>query len=143
MTCSGPDRGRRDPASSSFPLPASLTVAGRQAFEGAVQAYVTQLSEQLTQQSRLHRRRPDAVHTTQDVHEAQQAYEQGLREQDDPLAGVRRLAIALLIGAAILGVVAITVTGTAQAALIGLFVGAETGGLLLLRRSRPRPPTGG
>jgi hypothetical protein len=143
VSCSGPDRGRRDPTSSSFPLPASLTVAGRQAFEGVVQAYVTQLSEQLAQQSRLHRRRPDAVHTTQDVHEAKQAYEQRLRVQDDQLAHGRRVAIILLIVAAALGVLAITVTGTAQAALFGLFVAAEAAGLLLLRRSRPGHPDGG
>lgn len=142
MTCSGPERGRRDPTSSSFPLPASLTVAGRRAFEGAVQAYVTQLSDQLTQQSRLHRRRPDAVHTTQDVQEAKQACEQRWREQDDPLVG-RRVAITLLVVAAALGVLAITVTGTAQAALFGLFVAAETAGLLLLRRCRPRHPPSG
>ena len=143
MSCTGPDRGRRDPTSSSFPLPASLTVAGRQAFEGVVQAYVTQLSEQLAQQSRLHRRHPDAVHTTQDVHEAKQAYEQLLREQNDQLAHGRRVAIILLVVAAGLGVLAITATDTAQAALFGLFVAAEAAGLLLLRRSRPGPPAGG
>jgi hypothetical protein len=109
-----------------------------------VQAYVTQLSEQLAQQSRLHRRRPDAVHTTQDVHEAKQAYEQLLLEQNDQLAHGRRVAIILLIVAAGLGVLAITATGTAQAALFGLFVAAEAAGLLLLlRRSRPGPPAGG
>jgi hypothetical protein len=129
--------------SSSFPLPASLTVAGRQAFEGAVQAYVTQLSEHLAHQSRLHRRRPDSVHTTQDVHEAKHAYEQRLREQDDQPTHSRRVTTILLIVAAGLGVLATTVTGTAQAALLGLFVAAEAAGLLLLRRSRPGHPADG
>ena len=44
--------------------------------------------------------------------------------------------------AAGLGVLAITATGSAQAALFGLFVAAEAAGLLLLRRSRPRPRGG-
>jgi hypothetical protein len=77
------------------------------------------------------------------VHEAKQAYEQLLREQNDQLAHGRRVAIILLIVAAGLGVLAITATDTAQAALFGLFVAAEAAGLLLLRRSRPGPPAGG
>lgn len=127
-----------DGRSCSFPLPDSLTLAGRQAFARAVHDYVAQLSTQLARQA--HREhRPAAVYTTQDVHAAKHAYEQRLREQDDDqVLDLRRLAMLLLLGAIVLGTLASYASGIVQAALLGLFVAAETGGLLLIWRGRRR-----
>ena len=124
--------------SCSFPLPDSLTLAGRQAFSGAVHDYADHLSTQLAQQA-LHHHRPASVFTTQDVHAAKYAYEQRLREQEDGRGvTVRGLALLLLLGAVALGGLANFTTGIVQAALLGLFVAAETAGLLLIWRGRPR-----
>lgn len=126
-----------EPRSCSFPLPDCLTLAGRQAFSGAVHDYVAQLSAQLAQQAHQHHR-PNSVFTTQDVQAAKCAYEQRLREQDDQSVTVQGLAVLLLLGAVALGVLANFASGIVQAALLGLFVAAETGGLLLIWRGGPR-----
>jgi hypothetical protein len=78
------------------------------------------------------------VFTTQDVQAAKCAYEQRLREQDDQSVTVQGLAVLLLLGAVALGVLANFASGIVQAALLGLFVAAETGGLLLIWRGGPR-----
>lgn len=123
-----------DEPSSTFALPAGLTLAGRQAFDGAVQEYARKLVEHLAQQS--NRRELELVHTTQDVRAARLAYEREIRRlQDGPGAGVRGFAVVLLLLAVALGVLTPYAAGFLQATLLGLFVGAETAGLLLLRQS--------
>jgi hypothetical protein len=133
-----------DVRSGSFPLPDSLTLAGRQAFSGAVHDYADHLSAQLAEQA-LHHHRPASVYTTQDVHAAKYAYEQRLREQEDGRGvTVRGLVLPLLLGAVVLGGLANFTTGIVQAALLGLFVAAETAGLLLIwRAGRGSGPTAG
>lgn len=135
------EHDRADPRSSTFPLPDSLTLAGRRAFDGAVRDYAARLTEQLDRQARQ-QHRPSAVYTTQDVRDAQYAYEQRLREQiEDGVVDGRGIVIALLLIAAGLGVLAAHTTGVGQALLLGLVVGAEAAGLVLVWRSRPGPPT--
>ena len=136
MTGAEAHGGGRPGQSCSFPLPDSLTRAGRQAFTGLVNEYAAQLSTQLTNEAR---HRTKSVLTTHDVHAARYAYEQQLREQpDDRAEKLRRLAVLLLLGAVVLGVLASGSSGIGQAALLGLFVTTETAGLLLLWRGRSR-----
>jgi hypothetical protein len=138
VTARPADRG--DEPSSSFRRPASLTLAGRRAFDGAVQDYARQLGQQLIREAQQRHRRPDTVYTFEDVRAAQVAYEQRIRERpDDHVVDVRRLAILLLLVAAPVGVLACYPSGFAQAVLLGLFVAMETAAVLLIWRSRPRP----
>jgi hypothetical protein len=121
---------------SQFRLPAGLTLAGQQAFDGEVQAYVTELAEQMGRHARR-QRRPTSVYTIQDVREAKLAYEERLRiREDDEVVSIRGYALLMLLAAAALALLATYATGIVQATLLGLFVAVETAGLLLTRRCR-------
>jgi hypothetical protein len=144
---SGPTKGHvvirptsadREPT-PGYRVPPGLTLAGRRAYHAVVREYAAQLAQLLeTQPHKMHR--TDGEHTTIDVYEARQKYQERIVELG---RGNRRVLMAVLLLA--LSIVGIGTTanylqGLWQAVFLAVFVLVLPAvvGLVLVRIGRPR-----